>query len=99
MKIYLFCSAGMSTSLLVSKMKKVATDQNISCEIEAFAESTISKYGPEADVILIGPQIRFKEKKIKEQFPNKPVEAIDMRAYGLVDGETVLKRALELKNT
>ncbi|MGL5614022.1 PTS sugar transporter subunit IIB, partial [Cetobacterium sp.] len=34
-KILLCCSAGMSTSLLVNKMKAVANENNISVEIDA----------------------------------------------------------------
>lgn len=96
MKIYLFCSAGMSTSLLVTKMQKAAEEQGIDAEIEAFAESSVAKNGALADVILLGPQIRFKEKATKEKFPDKPVAAIDMRAYGMIDGAKVLATAIEM---
>lgn len=96
MNIYLFCSAGMSTSLLVEKMKAAAKEQGVDCHIEAFAESTVGMHGEDADVILLGPQIRFREKSIKAQFPDKPVEPIDMSDYGMCEGAKVLKRALEL---
>ncbi|MGL4589453.1 MAG: PTS sugar transporter subunit IIB [Mycoplasmatales bacterium] len=96
MKIYLFCSAGMSTSLLVTKMQKAAEEKALECHIEAFAESTLQDNGKEADVILLGPQIRYKEKAAKEMYPDKPVAAIDMRAYGMVDGKKVLETALEM---
>ncbi len=96
MTIYLFCSAGMSTSLLVTKMQKEATSRGLEYKIEAFPESTVATNGKEADVILLGPQIRFKEKSIKGQFPEKPVAAIDMRAYGMVDGAAVLDSAIKM---
>ncbi len=96
MKIYLFCSAGMSTSMLVQKMQKEAELMDGEFEIEAFAESTVDINGPKADVIFLGPQIRFKEPTIKEAFPDKPVEAIDMRIYGMVNGKALLERAIEL---
>ena len=39
--IFLFCDAGMSTSLLVTKMREVATKHNVNVNIEAlpFAKS------------------------------------------------------------
>ncbi len=96
MTIYLFCSAGMSTSLLVTKMQKEATARGLEFEIEAFPESTVNTNGPKADVLLLGPQIRFKEASIKKAFPDKPVAAIDMRAYGMVDGAAVLDTAIKM---
>ncbi|MFV0479895.1 MAG: PTS sugar transporter subunit IIB [Anaerorhabdus sp.] len=97
MKIYLFCSAGMSTSLLVTKMKKAAEEQGMTdLEIEAFAEAKAAEKGVEADVVLLGPQIKFREKSIKEKLPTKPVMVINMQDYGLVNGPKVLESALEL---
>lgn len=96
MTIYLFCSAGMSTSLLVTKMQKEADARGFECHIEAFPESTVTANGSKADVILLGPQIRFKEAAIKKQFADKPVASIDMRAYGMVDGAAVLDSAIKM---
>ena len=42
-KIYLFCSAGMSTSLLASKMQKVATQHGLDIEVKAFSDNSIEK--------------------------------------------------------
>ena len=36
-KIVLLCAAGMSTSLLVNKMKKAAEEENYECSIAAYA--------------------------------------------------------------
>ena len=94
MKIYLFCSAGMSTSLLVTKMVKAAEETGLEAHIEAFSQSEAATKGPEADIILLGPQIRFQLGKTKEMFPNKVVEVIDMRDYGMVNGAKVLEDAL-----
>lgn len=96
MKIYLFCSAGMSTSLLVNKMVASAKERNIDAEIAAFAESLAPTKGVDADVVLLGPQIRYREKQIKEQLPTKPVMVIDMRDYGTMNGAKVLDSALKL---
>ncbi|HDG1707649.1 TPA: PTS sugar transporter subunit IIB [Kluyvera ascorbata] len=93
-KIYLFCSAGMSTSLLVSKMRAQAEKYEVPVIIEAFPESLVAEKGPEADAILIGPQISYMLQDIKNTVPNKPVKVIDSILYGKVDGLGVLKSAI-----
>lgn len=55
--IYLFCSAGMSTSLLVSKMRAQAEKYEVPVIIEAFPETLAGEKGQNADVVLLGPQI------------------------------------------
>ncbi len=95
-KIMLCCSAGMSTSLLVSKMQKVAEEKGIEVEIFAEANTDIARFAGKVDVCLVGPQIKFALPGIKEALPEIPVEAIDMRVYGMADGEAALTKALEL---
>ncbi|MDR7341671.1 PTS system cellobiose-specific IIB component [Pantoea alhagi] len=92
--IYLFCSAGMSTSLLVSKMKAQALKYEVPVVIEAFPESLAAEKGPEADLILLGPQIAWMLADIQKILPNKPVEVIDSTLYGKIDGLGVLKAAV-----
>ncbi len=92
-KITLFCSAGMSTSLLVNKMREAAAAGGKDYEINAYSMNESPKYGPDADVILLGPQVRFAEKKFRQQFPDKEIDVIDMRSYGLMDGKAALALA------
>ena len=84
--IYLFCSAGMSTSLLVSKMRAQAEKYEIPVIIEAFPETLAGEKGQNADVVLLGPQIAYMLPEIQRLLPNKPVEVIDSLLYGKVDG-------------
>lgn len=93
-KIYLFCSAGMSTNMLVNKMKQEAKKQDIQIDISAFSESLLSEKAPEADIILLGPQIRYLHDEVSEKFTNKIVEVIDPAAYAKLDGLGVLNHAL-----
>ena len=97
-KILLVCNAGMSTSMLASKMQGVATEHGLPIEVEAFPDGKIAKIVEERhpDVILLGPQVRYKLNFVKEIFPDKPVEVIDMAAYGMMDGAAVVKRAQKL---
>lgn len=95
-KVYLFCSAGMSTSLLVNKMRDAAAAQNLDLEIDAHPVGSVGTMGKEADIILLGPQIRFQLKNVSAQYPDKPVEVIDMRMYGTMNGAAVIERVKEL---
>ena len=98
--IMLVCSAGMSTSLLVSKMQKSAESKGLKAEIFANSANEADKTlrSKDVDVLLLGPQVRFMksqfEKKVVEK--NIPVDVIDMRDYGMVNGEKVLQTALDL---
>ncbi|MBB5335222.1 PTS sugar transporter subunit IIB [Pectinatus brassicae] len=94
-KIVLLCAAGMSTSILVKKMQSAAQDIHYDCEIAAYPTSEAKTKASDADLILLGPQVRFSLDKIKVQCPGIPVEAIDMRMYGRMDGKGVIEFAKE----
>ncbi len=95
-KVLLVCAAGMSTSLLMNKMREYATSIGYDIEVDAHPVSTVTEHGAEADVILLGPQIRFNLNKVKTLFPEKPVEAIDIQAYGTMNGEKVVTHVKDL---
>lgn len=97
-KIVLFCNAGMSTSLLVKKMREAAEKQGIDVNINAYPASEMEQRVTDVNVALLGPQVRFmltNAKKICEP-QGVPVEVINSMDYGMVKGESVLKRALEI---
>lgn len=97
-RILLACSAGMSTSLLVTRMQQAAEAKGIEVEIWAVAQDKAQTEMEKADVLLIGPQMRFMLKKFSKAAEKTgiPVEVINPVDYGRIDGEAVLKRALEL---
>jgi PTS system cellobiose-specific IIB component len=95
--ILLVCNAGMSTSLLIEKIEKAGVSQSIEAAVEARPVEDIKEYVLDKDVILLGPQVRFKEKQIRALVEEKiPVSVIDMAAYGTMNGEKVLQQALSL---
>ncbi len=95
-KILLVCSAGMSTSFVVKKMQESAEAKGIEAEIWAVADADAAENIKKADVMLLGPQVRFLEGKMKGIADGKPVAVIDMMAYGSMNGEKVLEQALKL---
>lgn len=98
-KIMLACAGGMSTSLLVTKMEEEAKNQGVDCKIWAVGEGSIASHLGEFDVLLLGPQIRYKLKSVEKMLDGKyPVEVIDMRNYGTMNGKAVFTSAMELYN-
>ena len=96
--IRLFCAAGMSTSLLVNKMKDAAKAKGIEADIEAFPEGQMDKNLDGVHVALLGPQVGYtlgKAKKICEP-KGIPVDVIPMVDYGMMNGQKVLDFALKL---
>jgi PTS system cellobiose-specific IIB component len=92
-KIVLLCASGMSTSILVNKMKEAAAAAGKDYEIAAYSASEAATKAADADVVLLGPQIRFSKDKIAAELPGVPVEAIDMRMYGRMDGKGTVELA------
>lgn len=99
-RIYLFCSAGMSTSMLASKMQDVANAHNLPIEVKAFSHGKIQEIvnSLHPDCILLGPQVRYLYENTVKEFgsTNIPIAVIDAGAYGMMDGEKVLKTAIKL---
>lgn len=91
-RIYLFCAAGMSTSLLVTKMKDYAASIGYETEIIAFPVAEAKEKGVNADIVLLGPQVRFEVNRVKSELPGKLVVSIDMLAYGMMDGKAVIEQ-------
>lgn len=94
--ILLCCSAGMSTSLLVTKMQKVAEKRGLEATIWAVSADEAGQHVDNADVVLLGPQIKFLRGDIESLTGGKPLEVIPMRDYGMLNGEAVLDLALGL---
>lgn len=100
--IMLVCSAGMSTSLLVTKMQEAATNKGYEVEIFATSSSEADTKieNSKIDVLLLGPQVRFMKEQFEKKLADKriPVSVINMQDYGMMNGEKVLEQAESLIN-
>ncbi|MGX7200092.1 PTS sugar transporter subunit IIB [Enterococcus nangangensis] len=98
--IMLVCSAGMSTSLLVTKMQKAAESRGLETDIFAVSASDADNNIAEkpVDVMLLGPQVRFMKGQFEQKLQPKgiPLDVINMADYGMMNGEKVLDQALTL---
>lgn len=98
-KILLACNAGMSTSILVNKMRKAAEEQGLDVEINALSLTEAVDHIADVDVVLLGPQVKFQKKFVEEAAAGRtPVDVIDMRDYGAMNGKKVLQFALDKIN-
>jgi PTS system cellobiose-specific IIB component len=95
-KIILACAVGMSTSMLMDRMKKAARIKVPEAEIAAFPVSELATEAPGSSIILLGPQVSYMKDKIAAAFPSIPVRVIDMRDYGMMNGEKVLQEVLDI---
>ena len=104
--IMLNCSAGMSTSLLVTKMQAAAKEKGIDADIFATAASDARAQldSKTIECVFLGPQVSYRQddfKVMREGRKNSlgndiPLAVIDMQAYGMMDGEKVLNQAISL---
>ncbi|KYC67840.1 PTS sugar transporter subunit IIB [Bacillus coagulans] len=100
--IMLVCAAGMSTSLLVTKMQRAAKEKGVDADIFAVSagevDSVLEKKN--VDVLLLGPQVKFMKEKFEKSLSNKQmaIDSINMQYYGTMNGEKVLEQVLSLIN-
>lgn len=98
--IMLVCAAGMSTSLLVSKMRNAAKTKGLDAHIFAVSASEVEDVleDREVDVMLLGPQVKFLTEDLSSKLKgtNTVIDSIHIQHYGMMNGEKVLEQAEEL---
>ena len=95
-RIALFCAGGMSTSLLIKKMRDSAAARGWNCEINAFPLGQFEEKAPGAALCLLGPQVGFAYGELKAKHPDCRIAVIPSQMYGLMDGKGVISFAKEL---
>lgn len=91
-KVALFCSGGMSTSLVGSKMQKVYDEQGKNVQVDAYDFGMIDEVGHNVDVILIAPQIGWAYDQVKKEFSEAKIINLTMQEFGSMDGEVLVAR-------
>ena len=91
--IILVCEHGASTSMLTDRMKDAAKQLGVDAVINAYPYTKLDELIDGADIVLLGPQVRFKKKTFDAKYAEFMV--IDTVDYGMMNGEKVLKTALE----
>lgn len=90
LKIILACAGGMSTSMLCKKIIAASEKKGyIDTECNAYPVSGLEQVAKGSDVILLGPQVSYQKDMVAKKFPEIPVEVIEMRDYGMMNGEKI----------
>lgn len=95
MRVLVICGQGMSTSLLVQNMYRYAQEGD---SIKAASAGELKDFIQDVDVILVGPQIRYKLKSLQAlaQAHSVKIAMIDARAYGRLDGAIAYQQSYQL---
>ena len=92
-KIYLFCSAGMSTSMLAANMQSVANKHSLPIKVAAFPHGKLDEIisTDKPDCILLGPQVKYMYEDTVANYGNAgiPISVIDAGDYGMMNGAKV----------
>ena len=87
MNILLICSAGMSTSMMMKRMKEAAAAKHINANIWGVGGGLAMEQIPKAGILRGGRQVRYLLQKIEEMAEGKPVMVMDLCSYGNLDGK------------
>ena len=79
----------------MTKMRNAAAEEGYECEIDAYPMAEAATAVEGADIVLLGPQVRFNLEKVRS-LASCPVEPIEMSAYGRMDGEAILEFVQEV---
>ncbi|VTN64711.1 PTS system lactose/cellobiose-specific transporter subunit IIB [Klebsiella pneumoniae] len=63
--IVLCCAAGMSTSMLVQRMQDAAQKKGVEVSIKAVPVAEFKDNLAAADIILLGPQVKYEQAKLQ----------------------------------
>ena len=92
--IVLVCEHGASTGMLTTRMRDAAAKLGIEASINAYSFTKLDEVIDGADIVLLGPQVRFKKKAFDEKYEDKGIEFMVID-YGMMNGEKVFKTVLE----
>lgn len=98
--IMLACAAGMSTSLLVTRIQKAVETKKLDYDVFAVptSEAMDNVKNRKINCVLLGPQVRYMEAEFKTKLAPSgiAVGVIPMQDYGMMNGEKVLAFAEKL---
>lgn len=96
-KILIACVSGMSTSMLVSKIRKVSVDFNFPIQVSFACESEIEKIALENDIVILGPQLRTARRRFEKKLCkyNIPVVSVPIALFSEMDAKGILEFAIQ----
>ena len=91
MKILLMCANGLSTGILMNKMNQWAEQNNEDLEVKAIPIDDYLSVYKDYDVLLVGPQMRYKIKDVQKAVTDRPSAVINPSDYALGNVENIIK--------
>ncbi|MCD8379072.1 MAG: PTS sugar transporter subunit IIB [Lachnospiraceae bacterium] len=95
MKILLVCAGGMSTNLLMKKMSAYWEEQGEELTIKAVGLGEYQDIYQDYDIVLVGPQVRYKLDEIKRD-TGLPADVVNSLDYAIANCPNIMKQAKAL---
>ena len=96
MKVLLCCAGGLSSSILMKKMKTWAQSHGEDLEITAVGTNeAVERWRDGWDCVLVAPQASYRMEDMKKEI-EIPMGAVPSLEYAIGDAEKVMKLAHEL---
>ena len=95
MKVLMLCAGGMSSSIVVKKIRRYAAEHDIDFTLKATGVSSYEELASAYDVILLAPQAQYYLKRVREN-TGKPAEVIEPAHYGIGDAAAIVNQAMRL---
>ena len=96
LKVVLCCGSGASSGFMAQNIKKAAKMRGLELDVTARSESLIESFLDQTDIVLIAPHLKAESELIAKRCGTVPTMVIDRQSYGMLDGEKVLNRILEI---
>ena len=97
MNILICCAGGMSSSLLVQKMRDEVKQRHLeNIKIGACAQDQLHRYISQTDVLLLAPQISFLSNDLQKLTDGHQIKTFNINSqdYGLLNASKILDMIL-----
>jgi len=83
--------------MVAQKIAEAAKNRGIEANVNAYSMSEIGQVIGGADIILLGPQIRFKLNAFQKEYGDRgvPIIVVEPTDYGTLNGENILNTVLK----
>lgn len=95
MKILMVCAGGMSTSILMKKLKNYWAEQEMPLNVKAVSLGEYNHYAGDYDIVLIGPQVAYRLNMIQED-TGKPCTVIKSNDYAIGNCPAIFEQVQEV---
>ncbi|UTY39943.1 PTS transporter subunit EIIC [Allocoprobacillus halotolerans] len=95
MKILVCCSTGLSSNLLVDKMRKYINENDLDDRVASVGINQLKKYVSQCDIVLLAPQMTYCKEYVDKlcHLYDVPVLNIGRKEFGILDVKHILEYA------